>query len=221
MGAPNFSMRYNSDFLYAFCESSDFDAYLADYMKENEISEDELSDGQRENLRYWWQHDSKDFYLERLEEELYRLTPEGSGYYTDFTESGRICDGDEVAEVRKYISFAGASFMVMASVDFEAGYYEGFALDWNIKKIEGDYYNSSSFDYVPDVEDCKYLLEENSTLNAGLCKALAPKLKTRLESAINDVTNIIEQALKIVSPYHLTEFCMNNGEGIYTNHKES
>ena len=220
MSTCNFSLRYNSDYLYAFCESSDFDAYLEDYLKENEISEDELSDSQRDDLHYWWQHDMKDFYLERLEEELYKLTPEGSGYYTDFTESGRICDGDEVAEVRKYIQFAGAEFMVMASVDFEAGYYEGFALDWNIKSIEGTS-GGYGYDYLPDCEDCEYLLEENTNLNTGLRRALAPKLQARLEAALNDVTNIIEQALKVVSPYHLTGFCLDNGEGIYTNHKKS
>ena len=110
--------------------------------------------------------------------------------------------------------------MVMASVDFEAGYYEGFALDWNIKSIEGTS-GGYGYDYLPDREDCEYLLEENTDLNTGLRRALAPKLQARLEAALNDVTNIIEQALKVVSPYHLTGFCLDNGEGIYTNHKKS
>ena len=218
MSTCNFSLNYNSDYLYAFCESSDFDAYFEEYKQNNEI-EDE--DSEREVLYSDWYEDEKDYYLDWLKEELCKLTPEGSGYYTDFTESCRITDGDTVAEVRKYIKFAGAEFMIMASVDFEAGYYEGFALDWNIKKIEGDNWQSNYYDYLPDLSDCMDLLRDNTDLNAGLCIALAQKLRDRLEAALNDVTNIIEQALKTVSPYHLTGFCACNGEGFYTNHKKS
>jgi hypothetical protein len=73
---------------------------------------------------------------------------------------------------------------------------------------------------MPDADDCEYLLAENTDLNEGLQKALATKLQARLEAALDDVTATIEEALQAVSPYHLTGFCMSNGEGIYTNHKE-
>ncbi len=142
------------------------------------------------------------------------------GVYSHFTELNKIYDGDEVATVRKYITFAGVDFMVMASVDFEAGYYEGFALDWSVKRIEG-VDSMIYFEELPDVAECADLLEYNTSLNTGLCKALAPKLAARLETALSEATDVIENALKVISPYHLTGLCMNNGEGIYTNHKAS
>ena len=221
MATCNFSLRYNSDYLYAFCESSDFDKYLEEYIANNGIDDDDCDcDELREALYSDWYTDMKEFYLERLEAELGEVTAYGTGLYMDFTEftTDHITDGDQVATVRKYINFAGGEFMVMASIDFEAGYYEGFALDWNIKSIEGVSTWHSSYDCMPDAYDCENMLEDETGLNAGLRKALAPKLQARLEEALNDVTGAIEKALKAVSPYHLTGVCASNGEGFYTNH---
>ena len=222
MSAPNFSCRSNSQYIYAFCEPSEFDEYVEENKELWGIeTEEELEDAKQNSELYSdWYDEEKDYYLNWLEEELNKMTADGTGLYSDFTESTRIIDGDEVAEVRKYIQFAGGEFMVMASIDFEAGYYAGFALDWNVKKVEGTRSWYSSFDYMPDARDCAEMLREETDLNEGLCKALAPKLQARLEAAMDEVTEAIEKALQTVSPYHLTGVCASNGEGFYTNHKE-
>ena len=221
MSTCNFSLRYNSDFLYAFCESSDFDAYLEDYKQNNEIDEEEDDFSLREALYSDWYEDEKDYYLTWLEEELNKLTAYGTGLELFFTESGRITDGDEVAEVRRYFNFAGGEFMISAAIDFEAGYYEGFALDWRVKTAEGTgSYWHSSYDDLPDSYDCENMLEDETELNAGLRKALAPKLAAKFEKELAVITGAIEKALKTISPYHLTGVCASNGEGFYTNHRE-
>lgn len=221
MSAPNFSMRHNSQYIYAFCEGSDFDAYLEDYKQNNEIDEEDDDYSLREALYSDWYEDEKEYYLDWLEEELNKL--ETKGLYSNFTElrAYNITDGDEIASVSKCIKFAGGEFMVRVAIDFEAGYYEGFSLDWRIDTIEGTgSYWHSSFDYLPDAADCATLLEDEAGLNAGLCKALATKLQARLEATVDEITEAIEQALKTVSPYHLTGVCASNGEGFYTNHKQ-
>jgi len=222
MATCNFSLRYNSDFLYAFCEGSDFDAYLEEYKKNNEIDEEEDDDSLREALYSDWYQDEKDYYLTWLEEELNKLTVYGTGLELFFTESCRITDGDEVAEVRRYFNFAGGEFMISAAIDFEAGYYEGFALDWRVKTAEGTgSYWHTSCDDLPDSYDCENMLEDETELNAGLRKALAPKLAAKFEKELAVITGAIEKALKTISPYHLTGVCLGNGEGIYTNHKKA
>jgi hypothetical protein len=218
MSAPNFSCRHNAQYIYAFCDHSDFE----DYVDENKDlwgieTEEELENAKFQDSYLYsdWYDMEKDYYLEWLEEELENVVKAKEGFYSDFTESlaHNIYDGDEVASVRKYVTFAGTEFMVMASIDFEAGYHEGFALDWNIKNV-------ADYDYMPDRDDCENILSYNTDLNQGLCKALAAKLQARLEKALDDVTDVIETALKTVCPYHLTGFCLSNGEGIYTNHRE-
>lgn len=222
MATCNFSLRYNSDFLYAFCEGRDFDAYLEEYKKNNEIDEEDSDDSLREALYSDWYEDEKEYYLTWLEEELNKLTAYGTGMELFFTESGRITDGDEVAEVRRYFNFAGGEFMISAAIDFEAGYYEGFALDWRVKTAEGTgSYWHTSCDDLPDSYDCENMLEDETDLNAGLRKALAPKLAAKFEKELAVITGAIEKALKTISPYHLTGVCLGNGEGIYTNHKKA
>lgn len=220
MATCNFSMRHNSQYIYAFCEGSDFDAYLEDYKKNNEINDDEDDYSLREALYSDWYDDEKEYYLDWLREELYKVTAYGTGLDADFTESCKIYDGDEIATVRRYFNFAGGEFMVMAAIDFEAGYYEGFALDWRVKSCEGTSSWHSAYDELPDAYDCENMLEDETDLNAGLRKALAPKLAAKFEKELEIVTDAIETALKTVCPYHLTGFCMDNGEGFYTNHKE-
>lgn len=221
MSAPNFSMRHNSQYIYAFCDYGDFEKYVEENRDIWEVeTEEELEAYKRSDSLYSdWYDEEKDYYLTWLEEELNKLTADGTGLYSDFTESQRITDGDEIATVRRYFNFAGGEFMVMASIDFEAGYYAGFALDWNIKSIEGTRSWNSSFDCLPDHQDCEYMLQDETDLNAGLCKALAPKLAARIEKELEKVTEAIEKALQTVCPYHLTGSCLCNGEGIYTNHK--
>ncbi len=227
MSAPNFSCRTNSQYIFAFCAHSDFEKYIDENREVLELeTEDDVENAKFRDsyLHDDWFNDSKECYLSSLEQVLDEEVSKHPGVYSDFTElnSNSIYDGDEVATVRKYIQFAGGEFMVIASIDLEAGYYEGFALDWNIKKVEGvtgSY--CSSFDFLPDEHNCKYLLEDCTDLNAGLCVALAAKLEAKLEAAMDDVTNIIEEALKQVAPYHLSGMVASNGEGFYTNHRAS
>ena len=227
MSAPNFSCRHNAQYIYGFCDHSDFEKYVEDNKELWDIeTEEELEKAKFENEYLYsdWYDQEKESYLDWLEHELDKAVSAKQGLYSDFTEvlAHHIYDGDEVATVRKYIQFAGGEFMVMASIDFEAGYYEGFALDWNVKKVEGTgSYWHSSFDYMPDAQDCEEMLRDETDLNEGLCKALATKLQARLQEALDEVTDTIETALKAVCPYHLTGFCLDNGEGIYTNHKKS
>lgn len=227
MSTCNFSLRHNSQYIYAFCDHSDFEQYVEENKdcwgieSEEDLEAAKYQDG---SLYSDWYDEEKEYYLNWLEEELNKRTAYGTGLHLDFTEvlGHRITDGDEVATVRKYVDFAGGTFEVMAAIDFEAGYYEGFALDWRVKNIEGaSSYWHSSFDYLPDVQDCVEMLHDETELNEGLCRALALKLQTRLEAALNEITTAMEEALKTICPYHLTGFCMSNGEGIYTNHKKA
>ncbi len=225
MSAPNFSLRYNSQYLYAFLEHSDFEAYVDENAEiwgletEEEINDAKFTDAE---IYQQWHDDEKEYYLDWLKTELEELTKYGSGYYSDFTDSPKIFDGDKVCDVRKYFNFAGGEFMVMAQIDFEAGYYEGFALDYRLTCVEGTHSWNAKFDGddTPDAQDCEYLLEEETDLNAGLRKALAPKLANKIEAIYGELTAIFEQALKTVSPYHLTGCFASNGEGFYTNHKQ-
>ena len=223
MATCNFSTKHNATYIFAFCEHGDFEKYVEENKEILDIeTEEELEKANFENEYLYsdWYDQEKEDRLNWLEEELDKAVSAKKGLYSDFTESqaNHITDGDEVATVRKYITFAGAEFMVMVSIDFEAGYYEGFTLDWNVKQVEGTF-GGYDFDQIPDADDCAYLLAENTDLNEGLQKALASKLQARLEAALDEVTDAIETALKSVSPYHLTGFCLGNGEGIYTNHK--
>ena len=224
MSAPNFSCRHNAQYIYGFCEHSDFEKYVEDNKEIWDIeTEEELEKAKFENEYLYsdWYQDEKEYYIDWLEEEINKLTGYGSGLDSDFTgmPSRRITDGDEICQVWKNIRFAGGEFTVCAAIDFEAGYYEGFALDWRIKSITGDC-GGYDYDEMPDRADCCDLLADNTDLNEGLQKALADKLQARLEAALDEVTGAIEKALKTISPYHLTGVCLGNGEGIYTNHKE-
>ena len=224
MSAPNFSLRYNSQYLYAFLEHSDFEAYVDENADIWGLeTEEEINDAKFRDAEIYqeWEADEKDYYLEWLKEEIEKLCQYGTGYYSDFTDSPKIYDSDKVCDVRKYFNFAGGEFMVMAQIDFRAGYYEGFSLDYRFTCVEGTHsWNAKCEDYLPDAQDCEYLLEEETDLNPGLRKALAPKLANKIEAVYDEITAIFEQALKTVSPYHLTGCCASNGEGFYTNHKQ-
>lgn len=222
MSTCNFSLRHNSQYIYAFCERGDFEKYVEENKDVWEIESDEDLESylMSDSLYSDWYDNEKEYYLNWLEEELDKQTAYGTGLELFFTESNIITDGDEVAEVRRYFNFAGGEFMISAAIDFEAGYYEGFALDWRVKTAEGTSNWHSSYDELPDAYDCENMLEDETDLNAGLRKALAPKLAAKFEKELAVITEAIEQALKTVCPYHLTGFCMSNGEGIYTNHKD-
>ena len=222
MSAPNFRCNTNSRYIYAFCEHGDFEKYVKENAEGWGIEDDDqMSDALNDSGLYRdWEEDEKEYYLEWLREELAKTT-KGDGMAADFTEEKacEVSDGDEVATVRRFFDFAGGRFMVEASIDFEAGYYEGFALDWNIKAIEGcNSYWHSSVDSLPDADGCAEMLRDETELNNGLCKALAAKLANRIKNELNTATEAIEKALQTVSPYHLTGCCACNGEGIYTNH---
>jgi len=228
MSAPNFSCRTNSRYIYAFCEPSDFEAYKND-LKENdpdyyEENEDYLEGDYAYND---WYEDEKDYYLNWLSEALSDAAKDHQGLDIDFMDlsSGRVYDGTELAVIKKSITFAGIDFEVALSLDFEAGYYAGFAIDWNYKNIcDFDGCNLdelSDEDLAEALRDYHYWSNSYAGLNAGLSKALAPKLRKRLAEAISEASEVIEQALQTVSPYHLTGFCLGNGEGIYTNHRKA
>ena len=223
MSAPNFSTRTNSNCIYAFCEDSDFRAYV----DENAESWGIESDEDRENaymdssIYQDWYDDEKSYYLEWLEEELEKATRDGSGLHLDFNDSSRISDGDDVAEIYKCFYFGGTKFTVMASVVFNAGYYAGFALDWRVAKVEGENAWTTLEDELPDADGCRELLEDNTDLNAGLCKALASKLEKRIQDELATITEAIEKALATIAPYHLAGHILSNGEGFYVNLKSA
>lgn len=223
MSAPNFNCITNSEFIYAFASYEDYKAYVEDNVMLWDIHTDEDLKAflDAPDIYHEWLECEKEFYLGYLREELEHMAPcDGKimAVFSDF-EPARIYDGEEVGTVETFFDFGGGRFLVEVSINFEAGYYEGFALDWHIKTIEGyNSYSCCSFDEMPDVEGCAELLTEETELNAGICKALAPKLARRIDESLKTVTGTIEKALKKISPYHLTGCVACNGEGFYQNH---
>lgn len=69
MGAPNFSLRYNSQYLYAFLEHSDFEAYVDENAENWGLeSEEEINDAKFTDAEIYqhWYDDEKEYYLDWL-----------------------------------------------------------------------------------------------------------------------------------------------------------
>ena len=118
-----------------FCISQDFEAYKKD-SKENDPDWYEENEDYLENSPWAqsdWYDEEKRYYLDWLEEKL----KESGLNARNFADAGKVCDGDEVCTVGTSFRFAGIDFDLVVSIDFEAGYYDGFKLDWNIKEICG------------------------------------------------------------------------------------
>ncbi|MBO4719999.1 MAG: hypothetical protein J5658_09010 [Prevotella sp.] len=225
MSAPNFNCSHNSRHLYAFLEHSDFESYV-DENKEiwGLESEDEVN-----NVKFYdsciydeWYQDEKRYYLEWLEEKLMEANKE-KGLKVDFIDldKNHVYDGDEICTVSRSFRFAGIDFDLEVSINFEAGYYEGFKLDWQYKDVLG--YDTDALEYITDNDlfealkgSYNYSWYEWRDINSpGLAKMLVPKLRKRMEKELKEITDYIDDCLEAVAPYCLEGCCASNGEGFY------
>lgn len=206
MSAPNFSVYRNARNIYAFCSYQDFEAYCEENADLNDCTSEELMN--QDWFYQDWYFNEKLMYLDYLKE----VMKETFGNKVDFADSfARVHDGDTVADINDFIVFAGCKVDVCLSVVLEAGYYDGFSLDWKIDRISYGY----DFDYVPDEIGCQDILRDDCKLNEGLCVALANKLQKRLDAKVAALGDMISDALEKVAPYCLEGHVMSNGEGIY------
>ena len=220
MSAPNFNCSHNSRHLYAFCcFNNDFDAYKKD-LKENDPDYYEENEDYLENSSWAesdWYDSEKEYYLDWLKEAL----EEKFGRKCDFIDhvKNHVYDGTEICTISKTVTFAGIDFDLEVSIDFEAGYYEGFKLDWNIKELA-----VIECDSVDDLEDQDlidiltgdiYYSYYRDGLKLGLAKMLAPKFRKRLENELKALTDGIDDCLEKVAPCCVEGHCLSNGEGIY------
>lgn len=221
MSAPNFNCSHNSRHLYAFCcFNNDFDAYKKD-LKENDPDYYEENEDYLENSSWAesdWYDSEKEYYLDWLKEAL----EEKFGRQCDFIDllKNHVYDGTEICTISKSITFAGIDFDFEVSIDFEAGYYEGFKLDWNIKNLAG--YECDSVDDLENQDlidiltgDTYYGWSYRDGLKLGLAKMLAPKFRKRLENELKALTDGIDDCLEKVAPCCVEGHCLSNGEGIY------
>lgn len=224
MSAPNFNCSHNSRHLYAFCcFDCDYEAYKKD-LKENDPDYYEENEDYLENSEFAvsdWYDEEKDYYLNWLEEKL-NETAKNSGLKVDFIDlaKNRVYDGTELCTVSKTITFAGIGFDLELSIDFEAGYYEGFKLDWNIKNLAG--YECDGLDDLSDQDlidaltgDTYYGYYYRDGLKSGLAKMLAPKFRKRLEKELKAMIDVIDNSLEAICPCCVEGHCLSNGEGIY------
>lgn len=226
MSAPNFSCNPNSNYIYAFCDYSDFEDYKKELQNDDPEYYEENQDYLEGDFAYSdWYENEKDYYLTWLEEALNEAAAGKSNINIDFIDLAKtnVYDGTELATVTNNFVFAGIDFSVKLSINFEAGYYAGFAIDWNYSELldsfDGKPDDLDDEDYSEALRDYRYYYNKYYGLNPGLAKALAPKLRKRTEKAISEAAEVIENALQKVAPYHLTGFCIDNGEGIYSDHK--
>lgn len=223
MSAPNFNCSHNSRHLNVFCISEDFELYKKD-SKENDPEWYEENADYLENSPYAqtdWYDNEKDYYLEWLEEKLMEAKKE-KGLDVDFIDLAKnhVCDGDEICTVSRSFRFAGLDFDIKISIDFEAGYYDGFKLDWNIKDVLG--YETDDLDYITDDDFCEALQgyytawgDYRSYNSPGLAKMLAPKLRKRVEKELEALTGIVDDCLEAIAPHCWEGSVFSNGEGIY------
>lgn len=198
MSAPNFSCSHNARHIYAYLANDQYNEYCEDY---REQFDDEPADFDT------WYQDEKDYIFEDLE----RIMSEKIECdYLDFTGMcGRnIYDGDEVASVRRSFTFAGYRFDYSLKISMEAGYYEGFKLDYDVDRMENQ-------DYMPDAEGCRYMLQDLAGLKPGLAKMLAPKLARRFELEADRLGDDISDCLEISAQYVIEGTVASNGEGFY------
>lgn len=229
MSAPNFNCSHNSRHLNVFCISEDFELYKKD-SKENDPEWYEENEDYLENSPYAqtdWYDNEKDYYLEWLEEKLMEAKKE-KGLDVDFIDLAKnhVCDGDEICTVSRSFRFAGLDFDIKISIDFEAGYYDGFKLDWNIKDVLG--YETDDLDYITDDDFCEALQgyytawgDYRSYNSPGLAKMLAPKLRKRIERELAALTGKIDDCLEAIAPHCWEGMTLGNGEGIYFEQKEA
>lgn len=224
MSAPNFNCSHNSRHMAVFCISQDFEAYKKD-SKENDPDWYEENEDYLENSPWAqsdWYDEEKRYYLDWLEEKL----KESGLNARNFADAGKVCDGDEVCTVGTSFRFAGIDFDLVVSIDFEAGYYDGFKLDWNIKEICG--IDTDSLKWI-DVEDLTDALTGTWTgwgsyreyNSPGLAKMLAPKLRKRIERELAALTGKIDDCLEAIAPHCWEGMTLGNGEGIYFEQKEA
>lgn len=224
MSAPNFNCSHNSRHMAVFCISEDFEAYKKD-SKENDPDWYEENEDYLENSPWAqsdWYDEEKRYYLDWLEEKL----KESGLNARNFADAGKVCDGDEVCTVGTSFRFAGIDFDLVVSIDFEAGYYDGFKLDWNIKEICG--IDTDSLKWI-DAEDLTDALTGTWTgwgsyreyNSPGLAKMLAPKLRKRIERELAALTGKIDDCLEAIAPHCWEGMTLGNGEGIYFEQKEA
>lgn len=208
MSAPNFNTRHNARHLYAFCIWDDHDAYVEETKKE--YDEDEVTPADYSD----WYDEEKRYYLNWLEEELTAKFGRALDFGADVSN---VFDGSEVCTVGRCFKFAGQEIGFLLGVYFQAGYYCGFALDWDLKDVE-------SYDCLADLECCADILRDERWtgtryaprgLNAGLSKALAPKFRARLEKEIKALGDDISDVLEKIAPHKWEGVVASNGEGFY------
>lgn len=204
MSAPNFSTSHNSRHIYAFCMEG-YDEYKAQYIKDTYEDEDEVPANLDEWLSYDWYRMEKDYYLEWLKEELNKK------FGDIYVDDDDPCDGQTFVTIYRRFTFANYKWDLEMHIDLEAGYYEGFKLDWHVAKCE--YLDFT--DCLPDADDCRDMLYFQANKNEGLSRMLAAKLANRFEKEVKEVGDAISDCLDKVCPTILEGTVLSNGEGWY------
>lgn len=192
MGTFNFHPDHNTPHKAVFCRWEDHDKYKEDMI--NEYGEEEASTmcgcSDSDYAYSEWCDMEEEFYMEQLHEDLKQA------FGRDIDVDGEAHDGEEVCRVGNTFNFAGMNFEVVVGIFLESGYYEGFALDWEIIKLP-DYYGDS----VPTLNEAEWYLRDG--LNPGLAKALAPKFIKRCEKELKEITDKLDTILMNLAPHNM------------------
>lgn len=209
MGTFNFHPDHNTPYKAVFCLWEDRDDYKNDikeeYGEDSEEYQRELSD---DAYSYWCDFE-KDYYMELLQEDLQRVF--GNLFKNNMNE--RAYDGQQVCSIGKTWTFGNMNFYTEVGIYLEAGYYEGFALDWKINSMLDCY-----TDEVPDIPDAIDYLRDD--FNEGLAVALAPKFIKRCEKELASITDKLDDILMHLAPHCMTiGWCCGEHKDEYLNNK--
>lgn len=193
MGTFNFKSSHNTPHKAVFCLWEDHDEYKEDTIKE--YGEDEASKmlgctGSDDDYSEWYDSE-KEYFLYMLKEDI----KDSFGKEVDINY--KACDGESVCDVRQDFIFANAEWYVEIGIYLEAGYYEGFALDWEVNCC-AEYYSSD----VPDIESAFWYMKDY-TNNDGLAKILAPKFIKKCEEIKNSITDKLDKILMDLAPHNM------------------
>lgn len=192
MGTFNFSAKHNSPHKAVFCTWEDHYKYKEQLIQE--YGEEKARQFSAFDDKYGYSDffdSEKEWYMEQLKLEL-----EKAFGHTLKDMNANARDGQEVCRVGHTWTFGGMNFYTEVGIYLEAGYYEGFALDWEINEMLDCY-----TDEIPDTETAISYLEDN--MNPGMAKMLAGKFIKKCERELKSITDKIDTILMELAPHNM------------------
>lgn len=192
MATSNFKLNSNTKNIYAYCMMRD---YINDLKARREDDGEEYDPDAPidETDYYFWFQDEAEYIESRVFDDLCEKFGKLNVWRPNDDRRANDREAAILCAIETTIDFAGYGWPVQVQVTTRPGYYDGGQLDIELRKICWD--ECYDNDDRPDDSLLRYLLINERGMNEGMATILAPKLQKRLDAAVRDLTEQVDEVL--------------------------